>query len=271
MSLERIGQENETATDPTIRIVLVHGNGGGASRFALLHGYVPTRVRLDAITLPGFSTKPKDPSLRTLSDYGDRLADMMKGPSPDGAEAEQTVLLGHGIGGSIALDLASRRPDIADGLILHAPVGASLDTRLFPKIMSTKAVRAIIKRGISSSLPRPLLRRIFFPHGAPKDVLDNFFNEYRHCQAFGDMFDLINRPWFEGVQPITGMPVVLLWGADDRVLRSGQADEINDKVPGAEVVIRDGWDHFPMIEQPKDYATEVVAIARRLVGSEVRR
>ncbi len=263
---------------PNVRIVAVHGNGGGASRFARMAAHTPDDVALDAVTLPGFSTVPGDPTLRTLADYADRLGEMVRdgidgtdraGGGEAAAAAEHpTVLLGHGIGGSIALDLVSRRPDLVDGLILHAPVGASLDTRLFPKIMSSTAIRALIKRAISSRLLRPLLRRVFFPHGAPKEVLDNFFDEYRHCAAFGDMFDLINRPWFDGVQPISGVPTVLLWGADDRVLRSGQADEFTIKVPEAETVVRDGWDHFPMIEQPHEYTDEIVAIARRLVTAE---
>ncbi|MDH3300006.1 MAG: alpha/beta hydrolase [Acidimicrobiia bacterium] len=250
---------------PSVRIVGVHGNGGGASRFARMAAHVPDDVELHAVTLPGFSTVPRDPALRTLADYADRLGEMLDA----GVEAAgHTVLLGHGIGGSIALDLVSRRPDLVDGLILHAPVGASLDTRLFPRIMSSPTVRALVKRVISSPLPRPLLRRVFFPQGAPKDILDRFFDEYRHCAAFGDMFELINRPWFDGVQPILDVPAVLLWGADDRVLRSGQADEFKVKVPGAETVVRDGWDHFPMIEQPGEYADEIVAMARRLVSAK---
>lgn len=244
----------------SISIVAVHGNGGGASRYALVHPHIDADIDFRAVTLPGFSTKPKDPSLRSLSDYADRLAD-------DLADLDQPVLLGHGIGGSIALDLASRHPELLGGLILHSPVGASLDTRLFPRVMQSDLVRKLIKFAISARLPRPIWRRLFFPLGADKQVLDGFFEEYRHCEAFGDMFDLIDRPWFDSVEPVDDLPSMLLWGADDRVLRSGQSDEIADKVPNADVIIRDGWDHFPMIEQPEEYANEIVAIARRLVTS----
>ena len=243
----------------TLAIVAVHGNGGGASRFALVQPHVPDDVELRAVTLPGFSTVPKDPSLTTLADYADRLAELF-------ADLDRPVLLGHGIGGSVALDLASRRPELLGGLVLHAPVGASLDSRLFPRLMQTPAARSTIKRLISARPPRPLLRRIFYPHGAPRDVLDGFFEEYRYCEAFGDMFDLIDRPWFDGIEPVHDIPAVLLWGTEDRVLRSGQSDEIRSKVPEAEVILRDGWDHFPMIEHPEEYAREIAAIARRLVA-----
>jgi pimeloyl-ACP methyl ester carboxylesterase len=81
------------------------------------------------------------------------------------ADGTAPVVLGHEIGGSIALDLASRQPNSMRGLILHAPVGADLDTRLFPKIMSTRPVREIIRRLISAKLPRPLFRRLFSRSG----------------------------------------------------------------------------------------------------------
>ncbi len=244
----------------TLQIVAVHGNGGGSSRYDLVVPLMPGDVEFRAITLPGFSTTPKDPALRTLSDYADRLAELF-------ADLDRPVVLGHGIGGSIALDLANRRPELLGGLVLHAPVGASLDTRLFPRVMSSGPVRSLVRRAISARPLRPLLRRVFFPHGAPRATLDRFFEEYRHCEAFGDMFDLIDRPWFDSIAPVTAVPAVLLWGENDRVLRSGQSDEIHDKVPGAQVVIREGWDHCPMIEQPEEYAREIVDIARSVASS----
>lgn len=241
----------------TRSIVAVHGNGGGASRYDLVGPELPAEVEFRAVTLPGFSTAPKDPTLQTLSDYADRLADLF-------ADLDRPVVLGHGIGGSIALDLAGRRPELFGGLVLHAPVGAGLDSRLFPRVMSSRLVRSFIRRAISSQALRPVLRRVFFPHGAPQVTLDRFFEEYRHCESFGDMFDLIDRSWFESLETVTAVPTVVLWGENDRVLRSGQSDEIRSKVPHAEVVMKQGWDHFPMIEQPEEYAREIVAIAERL-------
>lgn len=245
-----------------IRIVAVHGNGGGGSRFARTAAVMPAGAELRAITLPGFARVPRDPALRTLADYADRLGELIAQAAEDGAAP---ILLGHGIGGSLALDLASRRPELLGGLILHAPVGAHLDTRLFPRLMSSRPTRAVVQRLIAARPLRPVWRQAFFPHGAPRTVLDQFFEEYRHCAVFGEMFELITPAWFEALAPVEAVPTVLLWGAQDRVLRSGQADAVRAKVPHAEVVVQDGWDHFPMIEQPEEYASEIVAIASRLV------
>ncbi len=268
-----------------VTIVAVHGNGGGSTRFARVAEHLPDGVRFEAVDLPGFNGAPDDPTLRSVEAYADRLADLLDdavggpggpggvdGPDgvagsdgPDGSD-RRPVVLGHGIGGSIALDLASRRPETMAGLILHAPVGADLDTRLFPRIMSTGPVRSLARRLIAARPLRPIWRRLFFPLGAPAADLDTFFDGYRTCEAFGRMFEIINVDWFTPLVPVAGLPTVLLWGENDRVLKSGQSAAIAAKVPAARTVIQDGWDHFPMLEQPEEYARVVAELATGLVA-----
>lgn len=73
-------------------IVAVHGNGGGASRYVLVHDHLPEDVTFRAVTLPGFSTSPKDPTLNSMRGYADALAAMFD-------DLDRPVVLGHGIGG----------------------------------------------------------------------------------------------------------------------------------------------------------------------------
>lgn len=263
---------------PPVTIVAVHGNGGGSTRFARIPDHLPDGIRFRAIDLPGFNGAPDDPSLRSVEAYADRLADLLDEvvaegaePAADGPDAEpgaRPIVLGHGIGGSIALDLASRRPEMMAGLILHAPVGADLDRRLFPRIMSTAPVRSLVKTLIAARPLRPIWRRAFFPIGAPAAELDTFFDGYRTCEAFGRMFEIIDVEWFTGLNPVSELPTVLLWGENDRVLKSGQADAIGSKAPEASTVVQDGWDHFPMLEQPEEYARVVADLATGLVADQ---
>lgn len=256
--------------DASVLVVAVHGNGGGARRFSLLSDPLADDVLLRAVTLPGFGAAPADPSLRSVADYADRLAELIEAERRHAelADGDPVVVLGHGIGGSIALDLASRRPSTLDGLLLHAPVGADLDTRWFPRVMRSTPVRRAVRIGISSPLARPLLRRVFFPDGAPREVLDGFFEDYRRCASFDQMFDIIDAAWFDALAPVDGLAAVVVWGSGDRVLRSGQADAITAKVPGAASEVIEGWDHFPMLEQPDEYAEVIARLARRLVRTD---
>ncbi|MFK8025484.1 MAG: alpha/beta fold hydrolase [Ilumatobacter sp.] len=246
----------------SVNIIAVHGNGGGSTRFARVAEHLDAATRFVAIDLPGFNGVPVDPTLGDVAGYADRLADIID----EHRDASPVVVLGHGIGGSIALDLASRRPDTMDALLLHAPVGADLDTRLFPRIMSTPPVREFIRRMIPAKPLRPIWRKLFFPIGAPRSDTDTFFEGYRDCASFGQMFEIIDFEWFDALDPITELPVVLLWGEHDRVLKSGQTEGVAAKAPGAARVIQPGWDHFPMLEQPEEYARVVAQLAADLAS-----
>jgi pimeloyl-ACP methyl ester carboxylesterase len=246
-------------SSPVLTLVAVHGNGGGAHRFARVEPFVPGDVRFCPVTLPGFAAVPRDPSLTSLRSYADRLRGFVE------SEPRPRVVLGHGIGGSIALELAQFAAPAMDGLILHAPVGAGLGSRVFPRLMALPGARALGQWAFCARLLRPLWRRRLFSRPVPRDYLDRFFDEYRSCSVFGEMFDLITPEWFESLRPVT-VPAALLWGERERVLTVDQVGAFRALLPGCLVSLPGRWDHFPMIEDPEAYATEIVALARKLTG-----
>src|SRR3954451_8313033 len=160
-------------------LIALAGNGGGAFRFDLVVPHLPEEVRVRAITLPGFAGVPRDPELRSMRNYAAALHGMV------GGEERPIVLLGHGIGGAIMLEYVQRYADEVAGLILHAPVGTRLDTRLFPRLMGLPGARALGKALISARLLRPLFRRRLFSRPLPPEVTERFFEEYRRCTVFG--------------------------------------------------------------------------------------
>ena len=242
-----------------LTIVAIHGNGGGAFRFERVLPYIPENVHFRPITLPGFAAVPADPTLQTLSDYADHLHELIA------AESRPLILLGTGIGGSIALDYVQRHADSVDGLILHAPVGTRLEKRLFPRLMKLPGMRGLGQWLFSSPLTRPVFRRLLFHQPVPDDYLNRFFAEYRQCSVFGQMFDIITADWFDRLQPVA-VPTVLLWGERERVLTVDQLNDYKRLLPNHMTRTVPDWDHFPMIEQPDEYGAEVVRLAHTLVN-----
>ena len=244
-----------------ISVVAVHGNGGGGFRFSRMHEHIPDGIDFHTVTLPGFGGRPADPSLQAVTDYAEALYREIQGLT------EPVVLLAHGIGGTIALDMAQRH-DVA-GLILHAPVGTRLDRRFFPKLMRPSLVRRLVQWGISSRLTRPLLRRRFFKGRAPRDYAERFLSEYGRAEAFGQMFDIINSDWWSSLGP-SMTPTVLLWGAEDRVLGADQVDDYRRLLPQSVTDVVPGWGHFPMATDPEVYTSRVMEWAHHLVDGAPR-
>jgi pimeloyl-ACP methyl ester carboxylesterase len=240
-------------------LIALAGNGGGAFRFDLVAPHLLEEVRLRAITLPGFAGVPRDLALRTVRDYAVALHGMV------GGEARPVVLLGHGIGGAIVLEYLQLYADEVAGLILHAPVGTRLDTRLFPRLMGLPGARALGKALIAARPLRPLFRRRLFSRPLPPEVTERFFEEYRRCAVFGQMFAIITPEWFAGLRPVP-TPAALLWGANERVLGADQAGDYRALLPNSTIRIVRGWDHYPMYEQPVEYAREIATLAQGLVS-----
>lgn len=250
--------DTPSTVTPNLIIVALHGNGGGAFRFALVQPFVPEHVGFHALTLPGFANKPRDRSLHTLRDYATYLR------SEIAALPRPTVLLGHGIGGSIALEFIQHYAADIDGLILHAPVGTRLDSRFFPKLMAFPGMRTFGQHMFSSPLTRPMWKRVLFSQQVPADFTNRFFAEYRHCAVFSQMFDLITPEWFQSLHPVS-LPSALLWGERERVLKVDHVRDYQALLPNHTVRIVPDWDHFPMIEQPNAYAQEIAQLALELV------
>ena len=240
-------------------MVAIHGNGGGGFRWERLPDPLSQGVRLNGPSLPGFAGRPLPPGPVNMDTFTDAvIADL---EALDG----KRVLLGHGIGGAIVLDTAAKRPDLVDGIILHAPVAANLETRLFPKVMQSMAIRKAAKATISSFPVRKIASR-FIMAKVPQEYVERFFREYRRAEAFEAMFDLLTADWFDGLPQIE-TPAVLLWGELDRIVQVVQAEAVEKKFTTVSRHIEDHWGHYPMIEQPAEYAEVVSYLARELAGS----
>jgi pimeloyl-ACP methyl ester carboxylesterase len=198
--------------------------------------------------------------LKTLKDYAFKLREMIA------SQAKPMILLGTGIGGSLALEFLQHFEREVQGLILHAPVGTRLNQRLFPKLMKPVFVRRFGQWLFSSTLARPLFKPLLFqsPEQIPADYLKKFFDEYRRCEAFAEMFDIINDAWFKSLRP-SNIPAVLLWGEKERVLTPDQARDYQTLLPNSIIKLVPNWNHFPMIEQPEAFAREVISLSKKLL------
>lgn len=244
-----------------ISIVAIHGNGGGGFRFERAAPYFPQGVKFSAPTLAGFAERPKDPSLTTVSDYARAIKDIIE------QETRPRILLGHGIGGTLGLQMCQDFPGIVDGIILHAPVGAFLNKRLLPKIMLLPGVARLGRLIFTSRLMRSYFTSRLFMGPVPSDYLDEFFREYERCSVFEYMFRLITHEWYTRLaRQQIDVKTCILWGERDRVLSVSHAAEFAKLLPNSTTEVIPAWTHWPMIEVPEDYAKQVSRIATELIG-----
>jgi pimeloyl-ACP methyl ester carboxylesterase len=238
-------------------VIAVHGNGGGAFRFDRVETFIPPDISFVPITLPGFAAVPRDPRLATVGDYADHLAQVC-------SAYRNPIVLGHGIGGSIALDMAQRHHTNLGGLILQAPVGPNLNKRKLPFVMNLPGVKPLAKQLIASRVLRPVWRKKFFAPDVPQAFADQFFNEYRQCSVFAQMFTIINQQWWDSLRP-TPVKTILWWGDQESLLGLDLAAEFKRVTPNSTLVVEPGWDHFPMVDTPEEYANRLSELVRKFI------
>ena len=102
-------------------ILLLHGFGGAATNWTLV---APRLLALGRVLVPdlpghgGSSGLPAPPE--TLDPFADRVASLLDAPA---------LVVGHSLGGVVALRLALRRPELVRGLVLAGCAGISSGTR----------------------------------------------------------------------------------------------------------------------------------------------
>ncbi|HEX6701776.1 MAG TPA: alpha/beta fold hydrolase [Gaiellaceae bacterium] len=105
-------------------LLLVHGLGGAASNWVELVPLLAPRFRLLVPDLPGHGGSSPLPAAPTLNPFADAVAAM--------AEREgmlPAAVVGHSLGGVVALRLALRRPHAVRALVLAAAAGISSASR----------------------------------------------------------------------------------------------------------------------------------------------
>ena len=256
--------------DRMTKLLLLHGNGGASARFQpfleLLGKEEAGRLTALVPKLPGFEGRPLPGGNANWLPFINALQRLVEQEGKD----EEWVLYGHGIGGSLLLEWASRGWPLANGsrlaprrVILHGCIGASLEHRFFPKLMQPLAVRRILQWLIAWPALQPIWeRRLFlYPERIPAHLRQQFFRDYKTCAAFSLFFDLIAPDWYRSVQQrLQGENFYFIWGDKERVVASRFLKYWQKDFPHSTFDIVPGWDHFPMLDQPEEFYEKIKSL-----------
>jgi len=238
-------------------VLLLHGLGGSASSVAaLVPALVPLCRRIVLLELPGHgrSPEPKNGPL-AAREYG---AVVVACAQQMAAETGGKILLiGNSLGGALALYAAHERPDLCAGVVGLNPAGAELSDEAMlalPRSFPDPALGAAqMARMLFHKTPWPfwLVARDFARHwGSP--TVQRILDDARS----GSDRSL-------GIEVLTDIhvPVLILWGAEDRLLPLSSVEDFA-RIRGARVEMVHACGHVPQLEKP--------ALTRRAIADFVR-
>lgn len=221
-------------SDPPL--VLIHGAGGSRLHWA------PTTRRLSgrsvyAIDLPGHGRSPGD-GPESIEEYVEGLSSWLHQTG-----LHRPVLVGHSMGGAIALSAALELPETLAGLVLvgtsdHLPVNPTLLGMLTKDETYREAVDLIISWSFSPSAdPRMLELTRKRMLEIPRQVL---FSDLRACERFD----------VQGRLGEIRLPTLVICGADDRMTPERNVRRLTHGIPDSRFTLIQGAGHMAMLEQP---------------------
>lgn len=227
-------------------ILLVHGYGGDRNSWLFLQEPLAARHRVYALDLPGHGTSAKDVGGGAL----DVLADAVTGVL-DAVGAGRAHLVGHSMGGAVALAVAARDPGRVASLTLIAPAGFGFE------------INAGYLRGFADAQTRrelkPVVGQLFADESLVTRQLVDDLLAYKRLDGVDAALHALLGTLLDGdaqrgdsaaLLAAAGgaVPVTVVWGRADRIIPAAQAES----VPGAVRHLIDGAGHMPHMERPAE-------------------
>jgi pimeloyl-ACP methyl ester carboxylesterase len=267
----------DRGSGPTI--LCVHGLAGQMRHFTYgLLDKLKSDYRLVIVDRPGsgYSTRPPQASAaifaqaRTLAKFAEAL------------RLEQPLVVGHSLGGAIALALALNHPERVGGLALLAPLTHPQD-ELSPVFRALFIRSALVRRIMAWTLATPLsirnaptvLNAVFGPRPVPADfpTKGGGLLGLRPRAFITASTDLIAVP--EDLEAMPGRykslthPVGILFGTGDRILDpEAHGKALAAKVPGADLELIEGEGHMVPICSADRAAKFIARMAQRVAATD---
>lgn len=237
-----------------------------------------------ALDLPGFGQSEPPAARVSLDGFADAAAELIRHLG-----VERVVLVGHSMGGPIALRFASRHPDLAEAIVLVGGAvfqfSALLGLRDVLRFIAERPREsaAIAAEVATAGLPAPaaLRRRIARSARLRRAVLAPYV-----CDPAALSSDtaalLVDGAGAPGVLPTARAigrsdpregieavkcPILSIAADQDRITPLPDTEAFQREVPRAHTVVLEGCGHMAMLERPQAFNTQLLAFTEALQTS----
>lgn len=197
----------------------------------------------------GDSGPASDYSIATQTDVVRGFLDAMKLQQPD--------VMGVSMGGWIALKLAAEHPQRVRRLVLVSSAGLAFETSLHERSFSPRNIEEL-----RASLAMQSERAKLLPEFVLRDFL-------RHSKRKAPVVRASMRSALSGRDLLDGkldrvtMPVLLVWGTDDRIVPFTLAARMQQELPQARLVALEGCGHLAIMECGREAWPPIVDFLKR--------
>lgn len=247
-------------------LVFLHALGTNFTQWRHVAEELAPHRRLIGVDLPGCGHSVKTRRPWQLTDMTQAVLGLLAD-----LQIERACLAGHSFGGRVALELALRHPERVSGLLLLNSAGLMryppLWHRLGPRLLKPWLVAPVMV-----ALAVPILSAIVAHPSSPSgefaaSVQERFRPEFAWDFA-AHACPLLPALLSDVVDEVTALrlPIEVVWGANDRLLRFSRVQKALDRLPGARLTLLSDCGHMPNFEAPAAVAHAALRLFARVDG-----
>jgi len=244
-------------------ILLVHGIAGTALTWTAVQQCLAERYTVIAPDLPGHGVSDKPIGDYSLGNLASVLRDLLVVLGH-----ERATLVGHSLGGGVAMQFAYQFPERTDRLVLVSSGGLGQDVNLILRAACLPGADLVLATvagplaAAGASVSRLLGRLGWRPAPDLQEVASGFSSlaDTETRRAFlqtlrsvvgtsGQRVSASNRLYLAA-----GVPTLLMWGEHDPIIPAHHATDAQKRIAGCRVVVFPGAGHMPHLDEPVRFA-----------------
>lgn len=276
----------DLADEPRIKYSTVHGYrrayvvAGSGPALLLLHGIgdssdtwrtlIPQLARDFTVVAPdllghGRSDRPR--ADYSIAAYACGMRDLISV-----LDLERVTVVGHSLGGGIAMQFAYQFPERCERLVLVSTGGVGPKTHPLLQMVAIPGVEAMLPLlrlpGVkpAGAAAMRALRWLDTDLGNDAEDIMRVFDALPDSPARSAFLRTLRAAVDRRGQVITmldrcylaqGMPTLLIWGARDAIIPVDQARVVHEAMPGSHLEIFDDAGHFPHHQDPERFLAQL--------------
>jgi pimeloyl-ACP methyl ester carboxylesterase len=243
-------------------LLLIHGMAGSLETWRSVVDPLARNATVLAVDLPGHGTSGPGGGDYSLGSLASGLRDVLTMLGH-----ERATLIGHSLGGGIAMQFSYQFPEMTERLVLVSSGGLGLEVN--PVLRAASLPGANLFLSVTAEATRRasgLAGRVLrATHSPSRPALDELVRSY------ASLADADRRSAFLAtVRSVVGLsgqtvragdrlylakdlPVLLMWGADDPIIPVEHAISAHELLPHSTLAVFDGVRHFPQVEAPQQF------------------
>jgi pyruvate dehydrogenase E2 component (dihydrolipoamide acetyltransferase) len=222
-------------------VILIHGFGGDLGNWLFTQEPLAAQAQVYALDLPGHGQSSKTISDATIAGLAATIIGFM-----DALEIDRAHLVGHSLGGAVALQMGVTNASRVASLSLLAPagLGAEINGGYLSGFINGESRRDM----------KPILQQLVAnPELITRQLIDDIL-KFKRTDGVSEALRAIAAGFVAGDRQLVGfrdaisalkLPVQVIWGKLDKIINAKQAEGLP---ANAQVEVLDGIGHLVQME-----------------------